>query len=302
MVFIIGYAYTIKTSEQKVFKVFVFFLLLSDLVQILLTIAYVITGKLYLKNTLDFGLVLRATGLFGGMATFGFLNLCGFFMCYYKNSKKLALFFFINVFFSMSYKAILLLLLFLFINLFRKNSVKYSIIVILISVMVISSSPQLLQNLEKILKGKVISYSIGGESARSESYRVAFKYLQKNPIVGYGIGTFGGPASIKYNSRFYNEYGFNWFETNNLSTTDTYYPHLVVETGLIFSITYLAIIFFWLRESIRNRKYVVFWLVVSLLTDSLLSFGLNSLPFLIPIIFVPSLLKDNVSTTHLLTR
>lgn len=127
-------------------------------------------------------------------------------------------------------------------------------------------------------KRKIDFYIIYGDSARFESYRVMFDYILDGNLLGAGLGTFGGPSSITYYSPLYQEYNFFWFNAQSMNTTDTFYPHIFVELGLVFGliyfIQYLSPLFF----AIKNKKYVSECLLVLffILFDSLFSFSLKN--------------------------
>jgi hypothetical protein len=95
------------------------------------------------------------------------------------------------------------------------------------------------------------------------------------------VGSFGGPASVAYNSPVYSEYRFNWYYTIDLSTTDTFFPHLFVEMGFIGSLLYLFIIMAPLFLPWKREKFkIVFVIYFALFFDALFSYSLNNIAFL----------------------
>jgi hypothetical protein len=104
-------------------------------------------------------------------------------------------------------------------------------------------------------------YITNGNSARADSYRVMTESLLKGNFLGEGLGTFGGPASVKYHSPLYSYYHFNWYGLGDiLKTTDTFYPHLFVELGLIGGTMWLWVV---LRYGNSNRLSRTWCLIVA---------------------------------------
>ena len=97
-------------------------------------------------------------------------------------------------------------------------------------------------------------------------------------MFGTGIGTFGGPASTKYDSPYYEKFGFNWHGIHYITTTDTYPPHPFVELGLIGALVYFILI---LSPLFRRRiPKTVLYIYFVLFVDMLFTFSLNNLAFL----------------------
>ena len=114
-------------------------------------------------------------------------------------------------------------------------------------------------------------------------------------IFGRGVGAFGGPASTKYDSPFYSEVNFNWYDTAwlNLPTTDTYPPHLFVELGIVGGMVYfLVLITPILKTKINKKMMLVLAIYFCLFFDMLFSFSLNNLEYLLfSLVFVYPILN-----------
>ena len=152
---------------------------------------------------------------------------------------------------------------------------------------------------------RITEYVTEGNSARAESYRVMFTELSHFNLFGRGVGSFGGPSSVSYNSPVYKDVNFNWYFTTNLATTDTYYPHLFVEMGLIGGLLYLIVILsplFFIKWKMDKFK-IVFIIYFALFFDSLFSYSLNNIAFLVAsLIFIyPIYYIDNNKTFSLTT-
>ena len=139
---------------------------------------------------------------------------------------------------------------------------------------------------DSIIKDIVLRFTVyisEGTSMRAESYRVMFQEFNNFNLFGKGIGAFGGPASILYNSPYYQEIYFYWYDTTwlELPTTDTYPPHAFVELGIIGGLTYFFLLCIPLfRRKFNKNLMVALVIYFTLFFDMLFSFSLNNLEFL----------------------
>lgn len=105
----------------------------------------------------------------------------------------------------------------------------------------------------------------------------AFEVFLDNPLLGVGPGKFGGWVSINYKESWVYQ-SFN-FTTDNISSIDMFFPHLIGELGalgfvcymLIYLIPFLFFIKVYRSESSSDVKY--FSLVLILLIPILLLIG-----------------------------
>ena len=289
-IIILFYSYSIRKYFNVLFKFLLFYSVLSFFYQFIIYFNFFnsvsqqwfykeLVNGAFTSNT-QFGLI-RATGLLGFFDVYGFLNFVMFFLVHYfyegKRKFILQLLFFFALFMSLSFK---LIFLFLLICLFFKEY--RSTVVILLSMSMIfllfltsDISEQVLAKVET----KVSAYITDGNSARSESYRVMFDEFKSFNIIGKGVGSFGGASSTKYNSPIYDKVYFNWYKTGNLTTTDTYYPHLFVELGIITGFIYLLIILYPLFRMKQTKIILILYAV--LFFDSIFSFALNNIAYLL---------------------
>jgi hypothetical protein len=125
-------------------------------------------------------------------------------------------------------------------------------------------------------------------------------------LFGRGVGVFGGPASTSYNSTFYKGVGFDWYDTAwlNLTTTDTYLPHLFVELGIIGGLLYLAILITPLfRKRLTEKLMIVLVIYFCLFFDMLFSFSLNNLEYLLfSLVFVYPILAYQQRQKNLIEK
>jgi hypothetical protein len=226
--------------------------------------------------------IIRATGLITDFDLFGFLNLTGFLLVksYYQGKyKKLILgLAALNVILSLSYKIIGAALILLVVsNLQKLHKVLTAGLILLI--LFTAFFPEKVEQIRQDLRYRVETYITKGRSARSDSYIIMFKQIGKGNLFGYGIGTFGGPASTKYQSPYFKKFGFNWYGMRWLTTTDTYPPHPFVELGLIGGLVY----FFTILSPLIRRKVpvIILYLYFILFVDMLFTFSLNNLAFLL---------------------
>ncbi|WP_299363749.1 hypothetical protein [Winogradskyella sp.] len=250
-----------------------------------------------------FGL-LRATGLVVFFGAFGILNFVAFWLTHYyyhgKYRKLCLTIFTIGVFMSTSFKTIGFFLLTLAIKYY--NKLKYFLIVpVLLALIYLLMGSSMRNDLEKSIEIRLKLYVIEGNSARSESYRVMAKEFKDFNLIGKGIGVFGGPASTKYKSPYYDEVNFNWYDTTYIATTDTYYPHLFVEMGILGGLSYLSLILspVFLRI-IKKRKLKILALVYGMLFfDALFTFSINNLVMLtMTLLFVYPIIYDKKEEHH----
>lgn len=230
--------------------------------------------------------ILRATGIVGFFGFFGFLNIIAFFVLHkFYHGKGRPLLLIITIFCvvaSFSFKGIAAFLMVLFVY-YYKHLIK---ILGIISVLIVSFYFIAYKRFQLLIDEfliKIQVYITEGQSARSESYRVMFDEIANFNLFGKGVGVFGGPASTTYNSPYYGEVGFNWYgiEWMNLTTTDTYPPHLFVELGIIGGLSYLLLLTVpLLRKKINSGMKLILVIYFCLFVDMLFSFSLNNLEYL----------------------
>ena len=79
--------------------------------------------------------------------------------------------------------------------------------------------------------------------------------------------------------------GFNWFGLEGLlTTTDTFYPHLFIELGLVTSLVYLFFVIsplFFYKKVDRKKFTLVLIIYTVLLLDSIATFSLNNITYLL---------------------
>ncbi|MBA3985199.1 MAG: hypothetical protein H0X63_01115 [Flavobacteriales bacterium] len=287
------YGFAIRKHFKLLIHFFLIFVLINDLWQI---INYINWAKgvdqwfyLYRPDAPRFynmsSDIIRATGIVGFFGLHGFINLIAFLLArkYYHGKFKIALLaiFVVSMFLSFSYKTLGTFILFLFFEM--KNKLKilgYCLGVFLIGLIFL---PKTLESMQESFVYRVNEYVIEGNSARADSYRVMFDEIKDGNLFGRGVGSFGGPASVKYKSPIYKEVRFRWYSTTDLTTTDTFFPHLFVEMGLIGAMFYLFILIVplaFLKWRIDKFKLALL-IYLALFIDTLFSYALNNILFLI---------------------
>ncbi len=244
--------------------------------------------------------ILRATGTVVFFGFFGFFNMIAFFILnkYYTGKYKnillgITLFGLLG---SISFKAFGAFLIVLAVYYYKKVY-KIAGYILLLIVGVYFTYPTKINLFVENLILRIQLYITKGNSARSESYRVMFNEFANFNFFGRGVGAFGGPASTKYNSPFYSEVNFNWYDTAwlNLPTTDTYPPHLFVEMGIVGGLIYFFVLITpLLKTKINKNMMLVLAIYFCLFFDMLFSFSLNNLEYLLfSLIFVYPILNYN---------
>jgi hypothetical protein len=311
---ILLYSFSIRDHFKLLIKVFILFVIINDLYQILNYINWIrgIDQWFYLyrpdgsRSYNASSGIIRATGIVAFFGLFGFINLIAFFLTrrFYEGKRKtlLLIFFTLFMFLSFSYKSIGSFFVLLFLE--YRDKLKLFFVIVFVFLIALISIPSTLTSMGENFSYRIREYVTEGNSARAESYRVMFSDFSELNFFGRGVGSFGGPSSVSFNSPVYKDVDFNWYVTTNLATTDTYYPHLFVEMGLIGGLLYLLVIFsplLFFRWDIKKFK-IVFIIYFSLFVDSLFSYSLNNIAFLaVSLIFIyPIYYMDKNKTVSLL--
>ena len=305
---VIFYGYSIRKHFIFLLKSLIIFVLINDLWQIINYINWMRgvdqwfyyihepTGYRYFNQISG---IIRATGIVVFFGMFGFLNGISFFIIYkyYKGKYKkfLLTLTFVSMLLSFSYKVIGPFLLVLFFT--SKNKVKLIIGLLIAFVSAIIIIPKQMANIIESIVLRLQLYIFEGNSARAESYKVMMNDMLHLNLFGRGIGSFGGPASTMYNSPVYKQVNYNWFDTPGMTTTDTFYPHLFVELGLIGGLLYILILLVPIINKAPLRKITIVYIIYFLLFfDAIFSFSLNNIAYLMmSIVFIYPIIEYNKS-------
>lgn len=294
-VVVLFYSYSIKEYFPLLLKFVIFFVVINFLMQFINYYYYLKGVKQWFYYTTSDGFVyvnmtsgiLRATGIVVLFAFFGFFNMIAFFLIHkFYNGKYKNILLGITVFgilASISYKTIGTFVFFLMIY-FYKHISKFIIGIGISAAIIFIAFPTKIVSFIKDINVRIDLYLTSSNSTRSQSYQVMFDEISKGNLLGEGIGAFGGPASIQYNSPYYQEVFFNWIDTKwmELPTTDTYPPHAFVELGIIGALIYFALLCIPLfRKYLNGKMKLVIFIYAALFIDMLFSFSLNSLEFLL---------------------
>ncbi|MCZ2101947.1 MAG: hypothetical protein LC107_10475 [Chitinophagales bacterium] len=289
------YSYAIKEYFPLLMKFVIAFIIINFVVQ-LFNYAFWIMGATdqWFYYTMPGGVrwvnktmgVIRATGTVVFFSLYGFINLIAFFLIhkyYHKRYKTLLLVLcVVGLFLSFSYKGIgafFVVLAFYY----YKQIYKIVLYVIVVFLLVYLVAPAKINNLAYDISLRLSLYVTEGNSMRSEAYRVMFREIKEGNWLGKGAGVFGGPASVEFNSPYYYEVGFNWYDTKwmGLTTTDTYPPHAFVELGTIGAFFYFLLLMSpLLRTKIDSNYKMLLVIYFCLMSDMLVSFSLNNLEYL----------------------
>lgn len=297
---VLMYSYALKKHFKFLLICFLVFVMINNLWQIV-NYYYWIKGEVqwfymynpyynrYIENKTSG--IIRATGILGFFGIFGFMNMIAFFLTrrFYEGKGKtiLMIIFAVCMFLSFSYKTLGTFLVLIFLEL--KNKMKIILYGLILFVIAFLTMPKLMLSMEKNIRYRLVEYVLEGNSARGDSYRVMFEEFGKGNFFGRGVGAFGGPSSVTYNSPVYKEVKFNWYTTPELTTTDTYFPHLFVEMGLIGGLVYLFILMaplIYLRWPYSKFK-IVFVIYFALFFDALFAYSINNIAYLmLSLIFI----------------
>ncbi|MBB4118417.1 hypothetical protein GGR32_000691 [Mesonia hippocampi] len=289
-VVIIFYSFTLRHKFKLIFKFFIAFLLINIVAQVFHYILWQKGVVLWFFDIHDNGYYtaptvngfLRATGIMGFFSLFGFLCLLMFFLVetFYKGKFKVLLMLLavVGLFASISYKGIITFFILIFI--LSKKKLQIVSAFLLMTVIFIVSFPEKAYEFIEGAKLRTELYISEGTSARSESYRVMLEHT--GLLLGEGLGSFGGPASVTHKSPFYGEVNFNWYGLE-LATTDTYFPHLFVEIGLLGALAYLLFLLSPLfRKKITIPALRILCIIYfALFFDAAFSYSLNNTGYLV---------------------
>lgn len=94
-------------------------------------------------------------------------------------------------------------------------------------------------------------------SARAVFYYYSFVISSMYFPFGSGLGTYGGQAAVVFDSNMYYLLGFDYYGwyTLKIQMTDTFWPHILGETGFVGLILYGATIFVLLNKSRKILSY-----------------------------------------------
>ncbi len=290
---VLFYGYSIKEHLNLLIKFMLFFITINFLAQFinyfywfkgLRQWYYPVTthGEWYFNQA---GGILRASGIVVYFAFLGFMNLIAFFVIkkYYNGKYKkfflaIAL---IMMFASLSYKTILTFVLVLaLMNYKRLHTFLAGILVLLIGASL--TFPEQMQSFLNSLLYRLNSYILMKRpTVRVETYQIMFKEIFDGNWLGYGIGSFGGPASLKYKSPYYEQVHFTWPDTfwMKMTTVDTFPPHVFVELGIVGGLMFFLVLLSPIIKRKVNKTVLIIYF--TLFFDMLFSFSLAGLEYLL---------------------
>lgn len=270
--------YAYRTSLRPVIVTFIAVVVSNNLFQFYAYAAHVAGLPQLVAERIDSGLYLRAQGWIGFFSEFSFMNFCAFVLCrrYWgtRASKRASWIFLFFAVLGISFKLFPVLVAYFVLEKKASFGSILGVVVGAIATAAVSVSG-LLDKFYDVATAKVLLYIVAGNSARAESYRVMFQSLGNGNALGDGLGSFGGPASVKYNSPLYSAYNFKWYGMDNvLKTTDTFYPHLFVEIGIVGALLWMAFVF--LYGQIDRRDTTWRFMVLAFAFDNIFSMSLLS--------------------------
>jgi hypothetical protein len=268
-------------SIDMLAKFFVWLVLSNDFYQVYVYFAYLSGLPVLIPLRFEAGYIIRAEGWVGFFSLFGFMNFCALMIVRYsglyeRRRTLLSVVFIVFSLLSTSLKLVFAYLMLAAFNLKKKLAPVLAVIFIIVATVFAYSQKDLTRTLIATIDSKLAFYVIQGNSARSESYRVMFESLVQPNFTGEGLGMFGGPASTKYGSPLYSKYNFDWYGSTLLATTDTFYPHLFVEMGLLGGLIYLLFLFRYGQKEITIPWLII---VIAYMADAMASFSILSIPY-----------------------
>jgi hypothetical protein len=271
----------------------------NDLYQIWAYIAGLTGLPLLMPIRLDSGMFIRAQGWMGFFSEFSFINFCAFVICrrYQPTPRSLSAswVFLAFSFMGFSFKIVPAIALFPFTarRLRWQAMLGLAAIICGLGVALMTGA---LDSVTGLAIQKLGFYVVDGNSARAESYRVMIESLSNWNMLGEGLGSFGGPASIKYDSPLYSMYHFNWYGLGSiLRTTDTFYPHLFVELGFIGAVLWLWIVLRYGTHGLPNKTWRL--IVATFCFDNVFSLAFVSASYVFAALLAMYLFRHPDSTS-----
>lgn len=296
-IIVLYYGYTLKNDFVLLFRFLIFFILINLVVQFYIYYNFARGVSQWFYYVSEDGSTYhngyRATGLVVLFALYAFMNAIGFILIKflykgrYKNLFLLVCLFGVIASYSFkTYISFAVVLLFIYYKQIHKVLLGSITGLLVLVVFFYQAFIQFVN--DGLLRLRL--YILDGNSARADSYRIMWEEIKDFNLFGKGIGVFGGPASTKYNSPYYFDKKFNWYDAEwlNLPTTDTYLPHPIVELGIIGGVIYLLTIMSPLFGFRYSKQWLcVFLIYFMLFFDMLFTFSLNNLEYLmLSLVFV----------------
>ena len=126
---------------------------------------------------------------------------------------------------------------------------------------------------------QIIFYFTTATQARNILLTVGFRLMRQFFPFGAGLGTFGTAAAQKYYSPIYSMYGisniYGFTHDNPLYLTDTFWPAVIGEIGIIGLIIYAFILFYVFKHLYKHialdniSRFIMIFVIVSMLGSSI---------------------------------
>lgn len=133
---------------------------------------------------------------------------------------------------------------------------------------------------------------LSGEYFRVKAIKISFKAISDNPILGLGPGSFGGAIANIFNSPQHEYYRLfeHWKHYKNMNivpkTIDMYWPHLMVEVGVISLIINILIYYFIYKNIKSNKQFFPLMIYIVVLFMSFFSMSFEATYLSIPIFII----------------
>lgn len=309
------YGYAIREHLNLVVKFMIVYLLINFLAQFVnyyywlqgikqWFYHYDIGGHWYFNQTLG---ILRASGIVVFFNVLGYISMISFFSIkrFYEGQykKTFLVISLIMLAATISYKTIISFIIVLLIIYYKKllNIIALGLVFIIGTMMAFPVQVKIL--IDTLLYRLNAYILMKTPTVRSETYILMYKDIKNLDWFGHGVGSFGGPASLKYHSPYYEEVHFTWPDTfwMKMATVDTFPPHVFIELGIIG-----GLLFFFVLLSPLIRRHIPVLVIIIYFTiffDMLFTFSLASLENLMyslvlvyPIIYQEQKLRKSIDT------
>lgn len=286
------YGYSIKEHIDIIVKFIIVFVLINFLAQLYNYYGWLRHqnmwyypqtrwGEWYFNSAMG---VVRASGIVVFFCFFGYMNMIAYFVIkkfYHGRYKKIILAIALIMFLaSLSYKTIVSFVLVMIFYYYKKILNIITVAVLGIIGLMMAFPLQTKAFIDDLLY-KINAYIFMSKpTLRSETYILMWKDIADGDWFGHGAGSFGGPASIIYNSPYYKEVNFKWLDTfwMKMTMVDTFPPHVFIELGIIGGLLFfLVLITPILKKRVSSLVLIIYF---TLFIDMLFTFSLAGLDYL----------------------
>jgi len=133
---------------------------------------------------------------------------------------------------------------------------------------------------------------MSGEYFRVKAIKISFQAINDNPFFGLGPGSFGGAIANIFNSPYHDKYMLfeHWKHYKNANivpgTIDMFWPHMMVEVGVISLIINILIYYIIFKNLKKNKLFFPLMIYIVIFFMSFFSMAFEATYLSIPIFII----------------